>query len=124
MTVAVVTNRSGVMTGLTASKAGTPTDADNNGEWDYSADNVVGLKIGLTRATGIFKGSFKAWFDYTGKHTSRSLSFEGALTPVRENMDDGVAGRGFFLWADKSVTPAYAFKWSYDCKILMANAVP
>ena len=117
--------KSGVMTGLVAPVAGKPTDADKNGEWDYSATNSVGLKISLTRATGIFKGSFNAWFDYPEKkHVSKSLPFEGALTPVRENMDDGVAGRGFFLWADKSVTPAYAFKWSYDCKILMANAEP
>ena len=59
------------------------------------------------------------------KHTSKSLAFEGALTPVRENPDDGVAGRGFFLWADKAVLPGtaktYAFKWSYDFKILLSE---
>ena len=50
--------KSGVMTGLSAPAAGKPTDADKNGVWDYGAANSVGLKIALTRATGIFKGSF------------------------------------------------------------------
>ncbi len=116
--VTVVTNKAGVMTGLTAPKAGVPTDADKDGIWDYTAENVVGLKIGLTRATGIFKGSFKAWFDTGTTHTSKPLSYEGALTPVRQDTGDGIAGRGFFLWPDKAVPPApakpYAFTWSYD----------
>ena len=118
VTVTVVTNKAGVMTGLTAPKTDAPTDADHNGVWEYGAENVLGLKVGLTRATGIFKGSFKAWFDYGTTHTSKTLSYEGALTPVREDMGDGVAGRGFFQWPDKAVPapPAkpYAFKWSYD----------
>jgi hypothetical protein len=110
------------MAGLSAPAAGKPTDADTDGTWDYSATNSVGLKIGLTRATGIFKGSFLAWFDYPDKkHVSQSLSFEGALTPVREDMEDGVAGRGYFLWADKSVTPAYTFSWSYDFEIMLSD---
>ena len=109
----------GVMSGLAAPAAGKPTDADKDGVWDYSPANSVGLKIALTRATGVFKGSFLAWFDYpVKKHASKSLAFEGALTPVRENMDDGVEGRGFFLWPDTAVPPLpakpYAFKWSYD----------
>jgi len=120
----VVTNKLGVMTGLTAPVAGKPTDTDKNGLWDYSAPNSVGLKIALTRVTGVFKGSFLAWFDYPDKkHVSKSVSYEGVLTPEREDMDDGVAGRGFFLWADKGVIPSavkpYAFNGSYDCKILL-----
>lgn len=117
--------KSGVMTGLSAPAAGKPVDPERDGVWDYRAENSVGLKIALTRATGLFKGSCLAWFDYTGKHTSKSVAFEGALTPVRQYMNDGVAGRGFFQWADKAVPPApakpYAFKWSYDFKILLAE---
>ena len=116
------TFKSGAMAGLSAPAAGKPTDADKDGEWDYSAANSVGLKIGLTRATGIFKGSFLAWFDYPDKkHVSKSLAFEGALTPVREDMEDGVAGRGYFLWADKSLTPVYTFSWSYDFEIMLSD---
>ncbi len=116
------TLKSGVMTGLSAPAAGKPLDDDKNGVWDYSAMNSVALKVSLARPTGIFKGSFNTWFDYPEKkHVSKSLAFEGALTPVRENPDDGVAGRGFFLWSDKSLSPAYAFKWSYDFKILMTD---
>ena len=116
------TLKSGLMAGLAAPVAGKPVDPEKDGSWDYGATNSVGLKIALARATGIFKGSFNAWFDYPEKrHVSKSLAFEGALTPVREHIDDGVAGRGFFLWADKAVIPetakAYAFKWSYDFKI-------
>ena len=114
--------KSGVLTGLVAPAAGKPTDADRNGVWDYSATNSVGLKISLTSATGIFKGSFLAWFDYPVKrHVSKNMMFEGALMPVRENRDDGVAGRGFFLWPDQSLSPVYVFKWSYDFRILLSE---
>jgi hypothetical protein len=119
----VVTNRSGVMTGLAAPAAGVPTDPDKDGVWDYGAGNTVGLKIGLTRATGVFKGTFKAWFDYpVKKHVSKTISFEGVLTPEREDMADGAEGRGFFLWPDKAVIfatgKAYSFSWSYDFLLL------
>ena len=118
------TLKAGVMAGLSAPPAGKPVDPDKDGIWDYGATNSVGLKCTLTRATGVFKGSFLAWFDYPlKKHVSKNLAFEGVLTPVNENPDDGVAGRGFFLWPDKAVPPLpakpYAFKWSYDFKILM-----
>ena len=114
--------KSSVMTGLTAPPAGKPTDPENDGTWSYSATNSVGLKLALTRPTGVFKGSFNAWFDYpVKKHVSKPLAFEGVLTPVREDPSDGVAGRGFFLWPDKSLSPAYAFKWSYDFKILLTD---
>ncbi len=114
-----VVSAAGVMTGLTAPAAGKPTDEDGDGVWDYSAPNASGLKIALARPTGIFKGSFLCWFDYPEKkHVSKKVSFEGALTPVREDPADGAEGRGFFLWADKAAIPAtgkaYSFKWSYD----------
>jgi len=120
------TLRSGVMTGLAAPKAGAPTDADKDRVWDYeTAENTVGLKVTLVRATGLFKGSFKAWFDYGTTHTSKILSYEGVLTPVREDGLDGVEGRGFYLWPDKGSyenaagkTVTYAFKWSYDFLLL------
>ncbi len=96
-----------------------PVNLGNN-NWDYGAENTVGLKIGLTRATGIFKGSFKAWFDYDKTHTFRSILYEGVLTPERQDKEDGNEGRGFYLWADKAQylkqgkTVTYPFNWSYD----------
>jgi hypothetical protein len=114
-----VRNRLGVMTSLSAPKANLPVKV--TGVWNYSAENTVGLTTGLNRATGIFKGSFKAWFDYAKTHTSKSIAYEGVLTPEREDKEDGVEGRGFFLWADKSSyvnplgrTVTYPFNWSYD----------
>ncbi|MEI6423984.1 MAG: hypothetical protein WCP55_17340, partial [Lentisphaerota bacterium] len=107
-----VLNSLGVMTGFAAPKAGLPVDPEKDNVWDYNAKNTVGLKVGLTRATGVFKGSFKAWFDYGKTHTYKSISYEGILTPERKNKNDGVGGRGFFLWSDTS--PGYPFNWSYD----------
>ena len=119
----VATNKLGAMTGLAAPKAGLPVKAA--GAYSYAAPNAVGLTVSLTRATGVFKGAFKAWFDYGTAHTPKSLSYEGVLTPEREDKADGAEGRGFFLWADKTVPPApakpYAFNWSYDFKILFAE---
>jgi uncharacterized repeat protein (TIGR02543 family) len=112
-----ITNSSGFMTGISAPSAGLPSKISGN-KWDYGDkdDNTVGLKIGFNRATGIFKGSFKSWFDYGTTHTYKSISYEGVLTPERNDKEDGVEGRGFFLWSDPS--PGYPFKWSYDLLIL------
>lgn len=127
VTVVPLVNASGVMTGLSVPPAGKPTDSDGDGVWDYSAENVTGVKISLAGATGVFKGSFLAWFDYSPeKHFSKKLSFEGALTPVREILADGVEGRGYFLWADKAVQPltgkSYPFNWSYDFRLFSEPA--
>ncbi len=126
----VVTNKLGVMTGLSAPNAGVPVKV--GAAYDYvNPTNAVGLTVGLTRATGVFKGSFKAWFDNATTHTPKSVAYEGVLTPEREDMDDGIAGRGFFLWADKSQylnpqnkTVPYGFSWSYDLKILLPAPAP
>ena len=115
-----VTNSAGTMTGIKGPTVGAPTYVD--GDWAYdNIDNTVGLTFTLTRATGIFSGASKAWFDYATTHTSKPVAYQGVITPVREDMDDEVGGRGFFLWADKGQylnvqnkeTP-YSFNWSYD----------
>lgn len=120
LALTVITNRLGVMTGLSAPAAAAPTTT--GGDWVYDGDeNTVGLTLRLTRATGLFSGSFKAWFDYGSTHTYRRIACVGALTPVREYADDGVEGRGYFLSSDKStyLNPAnravsYSFNDSYD----------
>ncbi len=120
--ISAVTNTSGVLTGLVASKAAMPVKVD--GKYDYATPtNVVGLTLSLTRATGIFTGSFKAWFDYSATHVSKTLTYEGVLTPVRALGDE--EGRGFFLYAGQSAyetaagaTVKYTFNWSYDFLLL------
>jgi len=122
-----VTNTAGTLTGIKAPAAASPVYAD--GAWAYgNAENTVGLTFALTRATGIFSGSSKAWFDYAATHTSKPVAYQGVITPVREYMDDGVGGRGFFLWADKGQyqnaqnrTTSYSFNWSYDFVIETAD---
>jgi len=136
-----ITPATGAGTGLLAPRADTPVRDTESGEYDYTVDttddgvvNTSGLTLTFTRATGLFKGSFKTWYDYvsaqdytlervTLMHAQKSVSYEGALTPVRESGD--ADGGGFFLWADKSsyVNPAgkpvsYTFNRSYDFLLL------
>jgi hypothetical protein len=72
-------------------------------------DNPAGLTFGFTKATGLFKGAFNVYYDYvsaddytkdengqTWAHSVVKMSFEGALTPVREDTSDGVEGGGFY----------------------------
>jgi len=118
----IETNRYGVLTGIATAEEGAP-----------AAENPARLKIRLARATGLFKGSFKARFDYTEAHlyTMRNVDFTGVLTPERQDEEDGFAGRGFFLLADKAqyVTPQnqnaqYKFNWSYDLIIMTSDETP
>jgi formylglycine-generating enzyme required for sulfatase activity len=142
-----ITPATGTGTGLLAPRADTPVRNAETGEYDYTADttgdgvaNTSGLTLTFTRATGLFKGSFKTWYDYasaqdytlervTLMHAQKSILYEGALTPVRESGD--ADGRGFFLWADTSaydtgkvdkygepVMKAYSFNGSYDFLLL------
>ncbi len=115
-----VTNRYGIMTGLAAPLAVAPVKV--NGAYDYAGtNNAVGLTVSLSRATGVFKGSFKAWFDYGATHTYKGVVCEGVLTPEREDTSSGAAGGGFFLWSDRASyldaagrTASYGFNESYS----------
>jgi hypothetical protein len=114
------TNRVGLLTGFAAPTAERPVKAD--GAYDYAgAANAISLRMTLVRSTGIFKGSFKAWFDYGTTHTSRTIAYQGVLVPEGQETDSGIEGGGFFLWADKASyrNPAgkaasYSFSWSYS----------
>ena len=67
---------------------------------------------------------FVGWEDdYNTTHTSKTLAYEGALTPVRATGNE--EGLGFFLYPGQSSyeTPAgatvkYAFNGSYDFLLL------
>jgi len=130
------------LAGFTAPKADSPK-AISGGTWPASYDytitgtdgvaNDTGLKFSFTKATGLFRGTFNVYYDYvtavnettgaeTVKHTSKKVTYQGVATPVREDLDDGYEGRGYFLMADKAAwfnyysnksTP-YSFNWSYD----------
>ncbi len=127
--------------GLLAPQADAPQNL-GDGVYDYAADgdgdgqsNTAGLTFAFVKATGLFKGTFKAWYDYVSAedwttetmslvHTSKTVAYEGALTPVREGRDDGVGGFGFYLWDAKSSyenaagkAVPYTFKRSYDFRL-------
>jgi hypothetical protein len=115
--VTPATPATSVGTGLAAPRADTPRREGLSASYDYTVDttgdgvaNMSGLTFTYLRATGLFSGSFKAWYDYasvldattgveTWTHTSKTFSFAGVLTPVREEGD--TEGRGFFLSAEK-----------------------
>jgi formylglycine-generating enzyme required for sulfatase activity len=141
--VTPLTPLTSVGTGLAAPRVDTPTRSGMTGPYNYAVDtpadgqtNTCGLTFNFARATGLFSGSFKAWYDYasvldetTGTelwtHTYKTMSFEGVLTPVREEGE--AEGRGFFLspdrgWRDSGrddaegnpiLTP-YTFNRSFD----------
>ena len=94
--------------------------------------NTTGLAISFTKPTGIFRGTFNVYYDavtrenpvngvQTVTHTDKKVAFQGVVLPAREELDDGIEGRGYFLMSDKSsyeniagrVIP-YNFNWSYD----------
>lgn len=130
--------------GLAAPRADVPAKIDEDGTYDYSTDstgdgwvNTSGLTFGFTRATGLFKGSFKTWYDYTSAidyttetetqtHTSKTISFEGVLTPVRAA--GAAEGRGFYLWARRgeyAVGPepeskVYSYSFLQSCDFLLS----
>lgn len=116
----VLTNRYGVMTGLAAPALGAPIGTSAG--YDYGTPtNAIRLTLSWVRATGAFQGIFRAWFDYGRTHTYRNVSYSGLMIPGRENPADGLEGRGFFRWQDRSyyldrynrLTP-YHFYWSHD----------
>ena len=57
-------------------------------EYDYSGANPSGTKLTFTAKTGIFKGSFKLYYDGMGlrglQHKAASASYIGVLTPTRD----------------------------------------
>jgi len=63
----------------------------------------------------------------TSTHLAKKVMFEGVLTPVRPALGNGVEGRGFSLWPDKSsyLNPSdkeifYSFTGSRDFQLLSA----
>jgi hypothetical protein len=102
LVVTPVTNRLGAFTGFAPPPAGTPARLVD-GSYDYAGTaNAVGLTLALNRATGVFRGSLKAWFDYGATHASRSIAYEGALVPECVRRGWVIEGAGFFLWPQRA----------------------
>jgi hypothetical protein len=124
-----------------APRADTPRLVGNAYDYGYNSNNdsftnAAGLTITMNKVTGIYGGAFKIFFDavvgeniqtgkQTIKHTSTTVNYVGVMLPVRADMEDGKAGRGFFLLADTSTyevnytrkgtnLAVYKFNWSYD----------
>ncbi len=139
----LVLNLNTAGTGFIVPKADKLVKDTETGEYYYGEDtdgdgkvNTAGLTFSFTQATGLFKGSFKTWYDYESSvdnttetikytHTSKNVTFQGALTPVREEMTNGIAGRGFYLCPAKGSyedaagkTKTYNFNRSYDFLLL------
>ena len=91
-------------------------------------EDTTGLKFSLSRTTGIFKGSFKLPSNDPESQGPTKSSFEGVLTPERQDKSDGIEGRGYFLWTDKTAARTaarpYAVKWSCDMTIRSAAPSP
>jgi len=140
----MVTPAAGVGTGLYAPPKDQPSQDARTGMYSYGDSNgdgvanTSGLTVKFTRSTGVFKGTYLGWFDYESArdntigsqksaHTSKTLNYEGVLTPTRPTGD--AEGRGFFLWSDNASflnaagRPVnYSFNSSFD--ILLFRAEP
>jgi len=140
-----VTPATGIGTGLAAPKSDLPVK-QLDGSYDYTVDstgdgaaNTAALTMSLTRSTGLFTGSFKVWYDYVATnnlttgvdllgHTSRTVTLQGVLTPVRDPAEtENAEGRGFFLWSETGwyLSPlnkpvSYLFSESYGVDLLPA----
>jgi len=68
-------------------KATTPKLDWGNGEYDYSGENPSGATLTYTAKTGLFKGSFKLYYDGYDlrekfQHKTFSVSYSGVMVPV------------------------------------------
>jgi uncharacterized repeat protein (TIGR02543 family) len=89
--------------------------------YDYAASgNPSMATLTFQPATGIFKGRFKLYYDYTlnlsvRQHKIVSVPYSGVLAPVRATAFDSLpAGQGYYLVPDNTPAVApYRLKRSY-----------
>ncbi|NLF19732.1 MAG: hypothetical protein GX595_21075, partial [Lentisphaerae bacterium] len=109
---------------LVAPAATKPTRL-RDGQYEYHGDTDAGLKISYAAQTGVFKGSFKLYYDYLTtrwQHKTVTVSFEGILTPLWGGM--GVCtqlplGQGYFVLQDDSPEAGYRRKRS--CRVWLES---
>lgn len=115
---------------IVVTKATKPVQDRETKEWYYEGTNDGALALSFTQATGIFKGAYTFWYDYTSAyddtkdketmaHTSKKVNFEGIMV-------QGEAGlRGFYLWDATAVyeddktgkEKTYKYKESYSVEL-------
>jgi hypothetical protein len=110
------------------------TDQATSSMLDYvnfdESGNVAGLTLSLTRATGLFSGSFNLVYERENANgafvrRTRKVSHKGVHTPVRpdrttDDPSEGVQGAGFYLIPDTGSyldstgrAKTYSFNWSF-----------
>jgi hypothetical protein len=94
-----------------------------------STINPWALAVRPNRATGLFTGSFKLYYqevDGTGKtqQKTKNITLKGVFLPVREEYQDYVDWMGFYLVPDTfgyldagGKQKAYPFNWAYDFRM-------
>lgn len=104
-------------TRLAVTRGTIPLLAD--GAYDYSAENSAMTTLSFTSRTGIFKGTFSLYYDYTlnGRliHKTLRVPYAGVLTPVQGNLfsESRVMGQGFYLVPDNNPLWRPIIKRSY-----------
>ena len=102
-----------------AAPAATAPVRQGDGSYLYEGSNDSGLRLSYAVGTGVFKGTFKLYYDYMTTsvwHRTVTVSFEGVLTPISgacSTADPLPLGHGFFLVPDNNEAAGYMFKRSY-----------
>lgn len=116
-------------TGLISLSSGkAPVYNPATGAYAYAPTNPAVATFKLTKATGIFSGTFNLYYEYrdqTGalKLKTVSVAHAGVLTPVNAEPGTEPAGQGFYLvpdtWKSSDAKPVvYPIKRSYGVEIL------
>ena len=98
-----------------------------NGAYDYSMENSSMAMLAFTASTGIFKGKFLLYYDYTLKgrlqHKTAMALYAGVLTPVRSDDFAGQpSGQGYYLVPDNDpALKVYRLKRSYQVTLEAAE---
>ena len=98
-----------------------------DGTYAYPPGNSAMTVLSFTAKTGIFKGTFKLYSDYTSAagtpvHKAVTVSYAGVLTPVRDSAYEGLpVGMGYYLVPDNDPSLAvYRLKRSFMSLLVVA----
>ena len=113
-----------VGTRLVIQKGQTPSKVD--GAYVYTGENSARATLSFSARTGIYRGSFSHYYDYTlnGRltHKTVSTSYAGVLTQTRSTLFDGwPEGQGYYLITDNDpVYKPYRIKRSFWMDLYIA----
>ncbi|MCL1920918.1 MAG: hypothetical protein FWG50_07550 [Kiritimatiellaeota bacterium] len=94
--------------------------------------NPWGLSFTFRSATGLFRSSFKAYYQNgAGTQKTKRFTVKGVFVPTRALYSDTADWYGFYLVSDKchyldagGNTKTYPFKWSYDVRLGVPEPTP